>query len=789
MKLSENWLREWVSPNATIQEVAQRLIMGGLELEIEPAVDTLPEGVVVGSIVSAEKHPQADRLQVCGVDVGTGETLQIVCGAPNARPGIKVPCARVGARLPGGLEITQARLRGVDSAGMLCSAKELSLSDKSDGLLELDLNAKPGQPITEYLNLQDHVLDLEITPNRGDCLSVLGLARDVAALFDVNLKRPNLPAAVVVGDQRLRVEVEDVETCPTYSGRIVSKIKPTARTPDWMRERLRRSGLRCIHPVVDITNYVMLELGQPLHAFDRDKLRGSVVVRRARAGEQITVLTGEALSLNHGELLITDDSGPIALAGVMGGRDSGVTEATTAIFLESACFAPTAIVGTARRHKLTSDASYRYERGVDPALHRTAIDRASQLIAEICGGEVHPIAQAGRTQPDPISIRLRHARLNDLLGYEIPAKTVEALLARLNIVTRNEVGGVWLARIPSYRYDLRIEADLIEEVARLYGYDQIPVRPYAAALAPSRPPEAQRTLGDARASLCARGWQETISLAFVEPSLQSLLDPTTPAVELDNPIAENLSVMRTTLWPGLIQAWLHNRQRQISRMRLYETGVCFADNGGNVHETSRIAGLAVGTALPEQWSASDRVVDFYDVKAELTALFEPDSAEYRFEAANHPALHPGRCARILRGDRSVGWLGELHPRAVQHLDVPQVPLLFELEWPAIAATRVPAAQALSEFPSSRRDLAVVVDEGVTAEQLLDCARAAAGMQLRRAFVFDIYRGEAVGNACKSVALGLIFNDYSRTLTIDDIDAATANVVESLTQQLGAVIRQ
>ncbi|TJY56738.1 phenylalanine--tRNA ligase subunit beta [Sinimarinibacterium sp. CAU 1509] len=789
MKLSENWLREWASPNATIHEIADRLIMGGLELEIEPAIDTLPEGVVVGCIVSTEKHPQADRLQVCGVDVGTGETLQIVCGAPNARPGIKVPCARVGARLPGGLEITQAKLRGVDSAGMLCSAKELSLSDKSDGLLELDLNAKPGQPITDYLNLQDNVLNLEITPNRGDCLSVLGLARDVAALFDVNLKRPNLPAAVVVGDQRLRVEVEDVETCPTYSGRIISKIKTTARTPDWMRERLRRSGLRCINPVVDTTNYVMLELGQPLHAFDRDKLRGSISVRRARAGEQITVLTGEALTLNHGELLITDDSGPIALAGVMGGMDSGVTEVTTTIFLESACFAPTAITGTARRHKLTSDAAYRYERGVDPALHRTAIDRASQLIADICGGEVHPIAQAGRTQPDPISIRLRHSRLNELLGHEIPAKTVEALLARLNIVTRNEVGGVWLARIPSYRYDLRIEVDLIEEVARLYGYDDIPARPYAAALAPSRPPEARRTLDNARATLCARGWQETISLAFVDPSMQTLLAPDTASVKLDNPIAENLSAMRTTLWPGLIQSWLHNRQRQIGRMRLFETGVCFADQNGTVHETSRISGLAVGTAVPEQWGAPERPVDFYDVKAELTALFAPDDAEFRFEAASNPALHPGRCARILRGEQVVGWLGELHPRVVQQLDVPQVPVLFEIDWAAVATTRVPVAQALSEFPSSRRDLAVVVDEAITADQLLDCVRAAGGALLRRAFVFDIYRGEAVGNACKSVALGLIFNDYSRTLTVEDIDAATADVVESLTQQLRAVIRQ
>ncbi len=789
MKLSENWLREWVNPSAGIEEIAARLIMGGLELEIEPAVDTLPDKVVVGRIISAEKHPQADRLQVCSVDVGDGEPRQIVCGAPNARAGLHAPCALVGARLPGGMEITAAKLRGVESYGMLCSAQELALSDRSDGLLELDAGAKPGQPITDYLNLQDNILDLEITPNRGDCLSALGLARDVAALFDVNMKRPTLPPAVVVGDQRLRVDVEDPATCPTYSGRIITKINPKARTPDWMRERLRRSGLRCIHPVVDITNYVMLELGQPLHAFDREKLGGSICVRRAKPGEQITVLTGEQLTLDNGELLITDDNGPIALAGVMGGRDSGVTDATTAIFLESACFAPTAIVGTARRHKLTSDASYRYERGVDPALHRTGIDRASQLIADICGGEVHPIAQAGRTQPEPVTIRLRHARLNQLLGHSIPAKDVEALLARLGITTRNEIGDAWMARIPSHRYDLRIEVDLIEEVARLYGYDNIPGKPYLAAIAPARSAESQRPLATARDTLAARGWQEIVSLAFAEPEMQTTLNPDDTAVPLDNPIADPLSVMRTTLWAGMIPAWLHNRQRQVSRIRLFETGVCFALDNGEVVETLRVGGLAAGSAFPEQWGQPERPTDFFDIKADVESLFGRASAEYRFEAAEHPALHPGRSARIRRGDNVVGWAGELHPRIVQELDLPEAPLVFELDWAGLANIDVPHPEALSEFPSSRRDLAVVVDEAVSAAQLIDGARAAGGPLLQKAWVFDIYRGESVGKSCKSVALGLIFNDRSRTLTVEEIDAATASITEALARDLGAVIRQ
>ncbi|MFP5307761.1 MAG: phenylalanine--tRNA ligase subunit beta [Gammaproteobacteria bacterium] len=789
MKLSENWLREWVNPQADIHQIAARLVMGGLELEVAPAVDTLPQGVVVGRIVAAEKHPQADRLQVCRVDTGSGEPLQIVCGAANARVGLHAPCALVGARLPGGMEITQAKLRGVDSFGMLCSAKELALSDKSDGLLELDSAAKPGQPITDYLNLQDNILELEITPNRGDCLSVMGLARDVAALFNVNMKRPSLPPAVVVGDRQARIDVESAADCPNYAGRMITKLNPKARTPDWMRERLRRAGLRCIHPVVDVTNYVMLELGQPLHAFDCDKLKGTVRVRRARSGEQLKMLSGELLTLAHGELLITDDSGPIALAGVMGGLDSGVTEATTSIFLESACFAPAAVSGTARRHKLVSDAAYRFERGVDPALQRTGIDRASQLITEICGGEVHPITQVGRSQPEPVTVRLRHPRLNQLLGHEIGGREIEQLLGRLGITTRNEIGDAWLCRIPSHRYDLRIEADLIEEVARLYGYDRIPAKPYLAALAPSRPAEARRPLADARAALVARGWQEIVSLAFVDPRMQQALDPQHRPIAVDNPIADTQAAMRTSLWPGLVGAWLHNRQRQIERVRLFETGVCFRDAHGEVVETLRIAGLAAGSALPEQWAAPARPADFYDVKADVAALFGAAAGEYRFEAAQHPELHPGRSARVLRADRAVGWIGALHPQIVAALDLPEAPLVFELDWPALRDVAVPAMAPLSEFPSSRRDIAVVVDEAVSAQALLDCARSAGGNLLQKALVFDIYRGDAVGKACKSVALGLIFNNYSRTLTVEDIDTATASITQALARELGAAIRQ
>lgn len=789
MKLSENWLREWVNPSASIEQIAERLVMGGLELEVEPAVSEAATGVVVGRILKAERHPQADRLQVCSVDVGSGEPLQIVCGAANARPGINVPCAKVGAKLPGGLDIKQAQLRGVDSFGMLCSAKELTLADKSDGLLELDADAKPGTPIEQYLSLADNILNLEITPNRGDCLSVLGLARDVSALFAVNMKRPNLPQAVVEGHQQLKVEIDDQDDCTGYAGRLISKLNMRARTPDWMRERLRRSGLRAIHPLVDITNYVMLELGQPLHAFDAEKLVGSVRVRRATAGESITLLNEQTIECRDNELLITDDSGPIALAGVMGGLLSSVHAGTARVFLESACFAPAAVAGTARRHKISSDASYRFERGVDPALHRQALERATQLVLQICGGEVHPVTQAGRSQPDPISVRLRSSRVTQVLGLEIAPRETEALLGRLGIGLRAEIGDSWVAKIPSHRYDLRIEADLIEEVGRLYGYDRIPGKPYAAQLAPSQPRETARTLQQIKEALAARGWQEVVNLAFTDAKLQNRLLPTVTPVPLDNPIADNLGLMRTTLWSGLIGSWLYNRARQQDRLRLFEAGVCFELREGEVVETLRVGGLFAGRALPEQWASATRTVDFYDLKTEVVALFGRAADEYRFSAGAHPALHPGRSAEIRRGEQFVGWIGELHPQQVQELDLPEAPLVFELDWNAIRDVAVPRPAALSEFPSSRRDLAVVVAESVSAEALLDSARRAGGSLLVQARIFDIYRGKGLESGHKSVAMGLIFNDSSRTLNQEEIDTASSNIAQALTQELGAATRQ
>jgi phenylalanyl-tRNA synthetase beta chain len=787
MKLSYNWLREWVNPQVTAEELTTRITLAGLESDAAPMTGEIPTGVVVGRIIKAERHPQADKLQICTVDAGA-EPLQIVCGAANARVDLNVPCAVVGAKLPGGLEIKQAKLRGVDSFGMLCSAKELGLSDKSDGLLELDQDARPGTPITQHLGFDDDILNLELTPNRGDCLSVLGLAREVGALYSLPLRRPNTMPATVVGHTRNKVEIEDLAACPSYAGRVISGLNPKALTPDWMRERLRRSSIRSIHPVVDITNYVLLELGQPMHAFDCAKLKGNIRVRKARPGETLNLLNEQTVTLNHSELVIADDRAPLALAGVMGGTDSAVTQSTTDIFFESACFAPEAVALTGRRHKLNSDSLYRFERGVDPTLQRAALERATQLTLQICGGMVHPITQTGHAQHDARSIRLRHSRVKQLLGIHIEAKEIEALLTRLGLNLRNDINNSWLVKVPSHRYDLRIEHDLIEEVARLYGYDRIMAKPYAAQLAPSRPAESQRSLSRIKDHLVARGWQEAITLSFVDPRIQNALTPQTVAIPLDNPIAETLAVMRTTLWSGLIPAWLHNHQRQQKRVRLFETGVCFSALDDEIVETARIGGLAVGLAHPEQWGTVSHATDFHDIKADVTTLFGAAAHEYVFEAAQHPALHPGRCARILRKTQPVGWLGELHPQIVKQLDLPEAPYLFELDWRPICEVAVPKSFALTEFPSSRRDLAVVVSESVTAQQICDCVTRSGGKLLQNVFVFDIYRGKGLSDASKSVALGLIFNDYSRTLTVEEIDVAMIQITLTLNGELGAAVR-
>lgn len=782
MRISLSWLRERANPRATDAELAARLTRAGLECEVEPAPAT-SKHVLVGLILSVKPHPQADRLRVCEVDAGGKAPATIVCGAANAREGMKAPVALPGAKLADGTQIKVSALRGVESAGMLCSAKELGLAEKSEGLLELDPGAKVGEPVAKHLGLDDAVLALELTPNRGDCLSVAGLAREVAAVFGVPLKASPGRAVPVASKARIDVRIDSKADCPRYAGRVIENLDPKARTPDWMRERLRRSGIRSIYPVVDITNYVMLELGQPLHAFDSSKVAGALRVRRAKAGESLKLLDERTYEFTKGDLLIADDARPLALAGVMGGMPSGVTAQTTSIFFESACFAPELVAATGRRLRLPSDALYRFERGVDPSLQRRALERATELVLQVCGGQAGPISDAGVTKPKAITVKLRHERLNRLLGHDIDGAEVERLLKRLGLGLKRLGKAGWQATIPPHRYDLRLEVDLIEEVARLYGYERIPARPYAAELPPAPVPE-RRPLDLARDRLAARGWQEVITYSFVDQKLEGQLAPGAGAIPLDNPIADTLALMRTTLWSGLLPAWRYNQQRQRKRVRLFELGVCFNDVNGRVVETEKLALLAAGTAAAEQWGTPARPVDFFDLKADLEAL----AAGFTCERGEHPALHPGQSARILAGGKPVGWLGRLHPRLVRELDLPEAPVLLELETAALAVARLPQPVVPPEFPASRRDLAVVLREDVPAGVLLAEARAAGGGLLRESGVFDVYRGQGLPNGFKSVALSLIFQDNSRTLTDEEVQAAVEVVTQRLQSQLGATIR-
>jgi phenylalanyl-tRNA synthetase beta chain len=789
MQLSLNWLREWVNPAATATELAHKLNMAGLEAEAVPLTEHTLDGVVVGRILTAEKHPQADRLRVCTVDIGSGTPQQIVCGAPNARVGLCAPVATVGCTLPGDVHIKAAQLRGVDSAGMLCSAKELALSDKSEGLLELDDAATPGKPIRDYLQLADEVLTLELTPNRGDCLSIAGLARETAALYGLTVQCPAADAVAVTSDATRKIVIDDLADCTAYAGRVIEGINPQARTPDWLREKLRRSGIRSIHPVVDITNFVMLELGQPMHAFDLAVLSDEIRVRRATAGETLTMLTGDTATLRQ-ELLITSGGKPVAMAGVMGGADSGVTTTTTSIFLESAAFTPAAVAGTARRHKLSSDAAYRYERGVDPALHDLALARATALMLAICGGRAGPVSKVGGVAA-PEAIKLSLQRLQDLMGVAVTAEQVERHLGALGLQLQQAGEGQWQVTPPRWRFDLAIEQDLIEEVARLYGYEHIVAKPYAAQLVPPAQTETRRAASRIRDALAARGWQEAVTYSFVDAKVQAQLTPAFAGIPLDNPIAETMNVMRTTLWTGLLGAWLHNHQRQVKRVRFFELAGTFHEQDGNITETQRLSGLVYGAVQPEQWGSAARAADFYDLKGELetlAALFGGAAAGLRFVPARQSALHPGRSAELFRGDCSLGVMGELHPELVRKLDLPGAPLMFELDWARFSTALVPVAQPVPEFPTSRRDLALVVDEATPVQALVDAAHAAGAQQLRQAMVFDVYRGQGLRDASKSVAMGLIFQDYSRTLTLEEVDAQLALIVAAVADKAGAVLR-
>jgi phenylalanyl-tRNA synthetase beta chain len=795
MRIPYSWLREWIDVPWDAAEVGARLTMCGFEVEsIEPAAPQF-EGVVVAEILAAERHPQADKLRVCRVTTGKDAEVQIVCGAPNARAGLKSALASVGAQLPGDVGIKAAKLRGVESFGMLASAKELGLADGSQGILELPADAPVGTPLREYLALDDLVLDVNVAPNRGDAMSVLGIAREVAALSGKALTGPKLGPVTAKHRETFTVHLDAPESCPKFVSRIIRGVNNRAPTPLWMRERLRRAGLRSISPVVDITNYVALELGQPMHAYDLKKLQGDIRVRFAKAGERCTLLDGKAVVLPEDVLAITDASGVIGLAGIMGGETTAVDEDTTDVLFEVAYFTPDVIAGRARRFGLVTDASQRFERGVDPAYQERAIERGTTLLLTMAGGSPGPVQVAKHPErlPKRSAVPLRRAQLARLLGTSVAPDKVESTLEALQMRVERTSDG-WTAVPPSHRFDVAIEADLIDEVARIVGFDVIPETHTELSHAFQRVTETQPSERSVLETLAARGYQEVITYAFVDPALQSTLFPDTPGVPLTNPIASDLAVMRVSLWPGLLRAARQNLHHQQTRVRLFEHGARFEALKEGAREIDLLSGVALGPRSAEQWGLSRDMrapVDFYDVKGDVESLLAGtgDLDGFRFEPATLSCLHPGRAARIVRDEAPVGWIGELHPAVARALDFTYPPVVFELEYFAALRASVPSLQEVSRVPHVRRDLSLIVDEAVPLSALRERVTLAASSLLRHFLVFDIYRGPGIESGRKSVSFGLIFQEKTRTLTDDEADRAVGRIVDDLRVSLNARVRE
>ncbi len=789
MLISEQWLRQWANPALERDALVAQLSMAGLEVDsVTPAAAAF-SGVVVGKVVSLEQHPDADRLRVAQVDVGQAQLLQIVCGAPNVAVGMHAPTAVIGALLPGDFKIKKSKLRGIESQGMLCSAKELGLSEDASGLWALPADSVPGTDLRAWLELDDQVIEVDLTPNRGDCLSVQGVAREVALLNHCPLQRPAIEPVVPQIDDQFPVTLQAPEHCPRYIGRIVRGVNAQAVTPMWLQERLRRAGVRSLGPLVDVTNYVMLELGQPMHAFDLAQLSGGIVVRLGQAGETLELLNGNTITLDGETLVIADQQRPLALAGIMGGEGSGCSDSTQDVLLESAFFTPQLIAGKARRYGLHTDSSHRFERGVDFALQQQAMERATALLLQIAGGQPGPIVEALAAEqlPQLSPITLRPSRLSAVLGFAIAQPEVSAILAGLEAQVQWD-GQAWQVLPPSWRFDLRLEVDLIEEVARVYGYERLPeVRP-RTPLSVRGQREQELPLSRLREVLVQRGYQEAITYSFVDPRFQQALDPELPAVALANPISADLSVMRTSLWPGLVKALAYNQARQQARVRLFESGLTFRQIDGQLQQRPFIGGVLCGQQFPEQWGAAKRGVDFYDLKGDVQALLAlSGEGEYRYRAERHPALHPGQSARVLRNDQPVGWLGALHPQLESSLELDGPVLVFELDLTAISCASAPKVGELSRYPASRRDLALLVDEQVSAQALLDCIYQQGGELLREAWLFDVYRGKGIPEGHKSMAFGLILQDFSNNLTDQAVEATLAGIIAGLST-LGATLR-
>ncbi|KTC22662.1 MULTISPECIES: phenylalanine--tRNA ligase subunit beta [Pseudomonas] len=791
MKFSEKWLRGWVNPQVSRDELVARLSMAGLEVDsVTPAAGQF-SGIVVGEVLSTEQHPDADKLRVCQVSNGS-ETFQVVCGAPNVRPGLKIPFAMIGAELPGDFKIKKAKLRGVESNGMLCSAAELQISEENDGLLELAADAPVGQDIRVYLDLDDASIEVDLTPNRGDCLSLAGLAREVGALYGAPVTRPTVPAIAPGIDDVRPVDVLAPAACPRYLGRVIRNVDLSRPTPLWMVERLRRSDVRSIDAAVDITNYVMIELGQPLHAFDLAEINGGIRVRMAEEGEKLVLLDGQEVALRADTLVIADHDRALAIAGVMGGEHSGVAATTKDIFLESAFFEPISVAGKARSYGLHTDASHRYERGVDSQLAREAMERATGLLLDIVGGEAGPIIETVSPEhlPNIAPVTLRAERITQMLGMEMDSAEVEQLLNGLGLKTSGEAGQ-WQVEVPSHRFDISLEVDLIEELARLYGYNRLPVRYPQARLAPQARSEVRGELPALRRLLVARGYQEAITYSFIDPKQFELFNPGVEPLLLANPISSDMAAMRVSLWPGLVKALQHNLNRQQDRVRLFESGQRFVGQLGDLKQQPMLAGVVCGSRLPEGWANGRDTIDFFDVKADVEAVlgFSGSLDDFTFVPGKHPALHPGQTARIERDGVEVGYLGALHPELVKTLGLDRTVYVFELVLADVVEGRLPKFHELSRFPEVRRDLALIAGRDVAASAVLDVIRENAGEWLTDLRLFDVYQGKGIDPDRKSLAVGLTWQHPSRTLNDDEVNATTQNILTSLEQRLNTTLRK
>lgn len=785
MKFSENWLRTLVNPSCSSEELAHFLTMAGLEIEgLEPVTSVSLNKVVIAEVLAVEKHPQADRLNVCRVNIGS-DTVQIVCGASNVRTGIKVPCALVGAKLSD-MAIKKTKLRGVESQGMLCSAGELGLTDTVDGLMLLPDDAPVGAEFRDYYELEDRIFELKLTPNRADCLGLLGVAREVSAITSTDCIFEKIKPAQCEISDTLVVEAVESKACPLYCGRLMKGVNVRVTTPLWIAQRLDRSGIRSINVIVDITNYVMLEMGQPMHAFDLAKISGAMMVRFANKDERLALLNGEIITLTPDMLLIADEAGPLALAGIMGGKHSGVERSTTDIFLESAFFSPDVISGKSFHLGFTSDSAHRFERGVDFAATRIALERATNLILSVCGGKAGPITEAKGLLPKRATVRVRVARIKRILGIDVNVRQVTAYFSRLGFeFTIDE--DIFYVTPPTYRFDLVIEEDFVEEIARLYGYDNISASLPRASMVMLPASEACRTLIELKQALVLRDYQEVINYAFVENDWEIDFIGNNSPIKLKNPISSQLSVMRSSLIGGLLSNLQFNLNRKQSRVRLFESGCCFSkDEQGQVSQIEHLAGLAYGDSVPEQWGESARCIDFYDIKADVETLIWPKDVV--FKVAAHPAFHPGKSAKILYKEECIGWIGELHPSLQKKYDLAQPALLFELRLDALLTKSIPVVKEVSKFPLVRRDIAVLVDNGVSVHTLITSMLAENIAIVSDISLFDIYRGKGVADDKKSLAFRVLLQDTEKTLTDVDVDSAIKHLVSILGKEFGAELR-